>query len=479
MRSRFIHAVAAFLISTFSSIIAAESDTASPSPPSTNWIVLFNGTDFSGWDKLIASNDDPINPNRDPDNIFSVHSDEDGTAIRVLGKSYGAITTQEEFENVHISLEFKWGVQRWAPRAKVGRDSGILYACIGQPNPRTGWMTSIENNIMEKGIGQWWSVNGAIIDAEGEWITPEMELYIPYKKEGPAERNIVYRPGAPLITATPANGITPPFDTESVFGNWNTVEVIFWGGNCIHRLNGAVNLVAVNPRYEKDGAWLPLERGKIQLQSEGAELFYRNIRARHLRQLPQEYYDLVPSPVGNDHGFHDLLSPEAARKWKQAGPGGFKLENGVAAGEGGMGLWWYSGQTFTNFVLRGEFQQESSTADSGVFLRFPDPANDPWVAVKKGHEMEIGDDQADNPTWHTGAIYPFQAPLPGKTKPAGEWNSYEIVCRGQNYSVRLNGKLVTTWTDHARRATSGYIGLQNYDGQATVRHRNLRIKELW
>ena len=40
---------------------------------------------------------------------------------------------------------------------------------------------------MERGIGQWWSVNGAIIDVEGEWITPEMEPQIPYQKEGAGE----------------------------------------------------------------------------------------------------------------------------------------------------------------------------------------------------------------------------------------------------------------------------------------------------
>ena len=39
---------------------------------------------------------------------------------------------------------------------------------LGKPNPATGWMTSVENNIMERGVGQWWSVNGAIIDVEGE-----------------------------------------------------------------------------------------------------------------------------------------------------------------------------------------------------------------------------------------------------------------------------------------------------------------------
>ena len=183
-------------------------------------------------------------------------------------------------------------------------------------------------------------------------------------------------------------------------------------------------------------------------------------------------------PAETDEGFKRLLEGEDAITWKQAGPGKFAIENGVATGTGGMGLWWFSDRQYADFILRGEFLQEQEAADSGIFIRFPDPGTDPWVAVKRGHEIEIGDSTAGNPTWHTGAIYPFQAPVTNATKPPGEWNQYEIVARGHNYSVRLNGKLVTTWTDPERRSTNGYIGLQNYDDGKTVRHRNLRIKTL-
>jgi hypothetical protein len=133
---------------------------------------------------------------------------------------------------------------------------------------------------------------------------------------------------------------------------------------------------------------------------------------------------------------------------------------------------------YTNFVLRGEFVQEQAGADSGIFLRFPNPGKDPWVAVKRGHEIEIGDEKADKPTWWTGSIYPFHAPAVVNVKQPGQWNDFEIVCAGHNYSVRLNGKVVNTWTDKEQRTTSGYIGLQNYNDDKTVRFRNLRVKEL-
>lgn len=397
----------------------------------------------------------------------------------MTGEIYGSLTTHTRHTNFHIRLEFKWGPQRWPPRATVGRDSGILYCAVGDVNPATGWMTSVENNIMEKGTGQWWSVNGAIIDTEGEWITDANEPWVPYKREGQGERNIVYRPGGPRLTAPNYSGITPEIDLEHVFGNWNTNEVIFWGGNCIHVLNGHVNLVATWPRYtDQDGRVISLLEGKIQLQSEAAELFYRNIQIRPIDEVPAGHLKRLPSFAFNDDGFLPLLTHDKLPHWKQSGPGSFQLNDGVASANGGMGLWWFSERKFKNFILRGEFRQSGAKANSGVFVRFPDPGSDPWVAVNQGHELELGDPNPENPTWRTGSIYPFKASTKANTKAPGEWNEFELTCLGHNYSVRMNGELVTTWTDPESRSLAGFIGLQNYNDGMTVSFRELRIKEL-
>jgi pectate lyase len=185
-----------------------------------------------------------------------------------------------------------------------------------------------------------------------------------------------------------------------------------------------------------------------------------------------------PDHLSDEEGFTPLLDGTAASQWRQCGPGRFDLENGIATGQGGMGLWWYAARPFTNFVLRGEFLQEEPLADSGVFIRFPDPGNDPWEAVHKGHEVEIGDPQPEDPTWRTGSIYPFCASLRANTRPAGEWNTYQIACVRHHYAVWINGDMVTAWVDPGRRSRHGFLGLQNYDDAKTVRHRNLRIKDL-
>ncbi|HRI11397.1 MAG TPA: DUF1080 domain-containing protein [Verrucomicrobiota bacterium] len=452
------------------------------------WIQLFNGRDLSGWDTYLGpasggyhdpatTKEKPIGLNTDPLGVFSVVELDGTTVIRVSGQVFGAITTKAEYDNHHIRVEYKWGKKKWPPRdgPQHHRDTGILYWCIGpQGAGSMAWMRSVECNVMERGVGQWWSVAGSYVDIEGKNVVLEREPWVPYPGEGPGEECIVYRRGDPQFTT--AGGITSAIDPEKPH-EWNVCEVIAWGNVGIHLLNGQVVLVLVNPRYKENDREFALTRGKVQLQSEGAEVFFRKVEVQSVNEIPSELLSHVPSSSPDEKGFVPLFSTTAHEGWAQSGPGQFKLENGVATGIGGMGLWWYTNRMFTNFVIRGEFLQEQEGADSGVFLRFPHPGQDPWVAVKQGHEVEIGEADPEKPTWRTGSVYPFKAASRANTKPPGQWNTYEITCVGQNYAVRINDKLVTTWTDPDYRTAAGFVGLQNYNDQI-VRHRNVRIKDL-
>ncbi|PTB92565.1 DUF1080 domain-containing protein, partial [Marivirga lumbricoides] len=44
-----------------------------------------------------------------------------------------------------------------------------------------------------------------------------------------------------------------------------------------------------NSRYVKNGGSIPLTKGKIQLQSEAAEVYYKEIKIRDLDSMPEEY----------------------------------------------------------------------------------------------------------------------------------------------------------------------------------------------
>src|SRR5262245_4716892 len=196
-----------------------------------NWSALFNGKDLSGWDTYLApppGSTTPLGLDHDPGGVFSVIEVDGAPAIRISGEIFGAITSKDEFENHRIRVEYQWGTKKWPTRAepKHYRDSGILYWCIGPHGAGSAaWMRSVECNIMEKGVGQWWSVAGSYVDIEGRRVILEEDSRVPYRGESKGEKCIVWEPGAPRFTT--GEGITSPFDPEKPTG-WNVCEVVAW-----------------------------------------------------------------------------------------------------------------------------------------------------------------------------------------------------------------------------------------------------------
>ena len=76
---------------------------------------------------------------------------------------------------------------------------------------------------------------------------------------------------------------------ENPLGEWNVVEILCLGDTSIHVINGVVNMVNINSHLEEDGKIIPLTKGNIQLQSEGAEVFFRRMEIKNLTEIPEEY----------------------------------------------------------------------------------------------------------------------------------------------------------------------------------------------
>ena len=155
--------------------------------------------------------------------------------------------------------------------------------------------------------------------------------------------------------------------------------------------------------------------------------------------------------------------------WSQCGPGAFEIADGQMTATGGMGMLWYSREKFRDFRLTLQWKVTAADDNSGVFVRFPDPGDDPWVAVNGGYEIQICDTEPD--MHNTGSIYSFQGPTAIPTKPVGEWNTYEITVVGQHY-----GELVNEF--EGERSREGYIGVQNHDDGSPVSFRGFSVKKL-
>ena len=168
-------------------------------------------------------------------------------------------------------------------------------------------------------------------------------------------------------------------------------------------------------------------------------------------------------------------------KWKMAGPGGFNFTPQCTLETfGGLGLLWYDELFQGPHTFRVEWMMPGDD-NSGVFVGgWPDPGNDPFVAVNQGYEIQI--DATDDADSTTGAIYNVQAPNAAQRdqalNPPGQWNTYEITVDSPKIYVRLNGWLINEFTsnDPARDLTTGRIGLQNHGTGDEVYFRDVQVK---
>lgn len=165
-------------------------------------------------------------------------------------------------------------------------------------------------------------------------------------------------------------------------------------------------------------------------------------------------------------------------EWRMAGPGEFVLQaDGSILSVGGMGLLWYP-EEFGSYRLRLDWKVEGDD-NSGVFVGFPDPGDDPQVAVDRGYEIQI--DATDEPDRTTGAIYAFQGAdteaRDAALNPPGMWNTYEIVVAESVIEVHLNGELVNRFesSDPDRDLAEGFVGLQNHGEDDQVYFRDIRV----
>lgn len=238
-------------------------------------------TEIKGLPKDAEGNyTQPIGHGKDEKGVFTVSLQDGQPVLRVSGEIYGSVYTNEEFENYHLVLQYKWGSKKWKPRLDLELDTGILYHAIGEHGVDywKAWALSQELQIMEQSTGDWWQIADSQIDIrceerEGE----EVHIYNPQ-----AER-LSFGPGGVGITCRRSH------DREKPKGEWNTVELITYGDKSLHIVNGEVVMALSNSRYTRDGKVIPLTKGKILLQSEAGEAFFRDIKLRSINGIPAQY----------------------------------------------------------------------------------------------------------------------------------------------------------------------------------------------
>jgi hypothetical protein len=234
-------------------------------------IQLFNGKDLTGfttWLKASGRND--------PRHVFTVH---DGL-VHASGEGMGYVATDRAYRDYHLIVEYQWGKR--TDGGKYVRNSGILLHATGPDGGANGaWMSSVECQLAQGCVGDMIAIRGK--DGQGGTIPVRLTSDVvigPDKKprwqEGGRPRH--FPPGQLWW-----NRHDPTFkelldtrgknDVESPLGEWTRVECLCAGDRITIRVNGQ----EVNRAYDVSPA-----AGKILLQCEGFEIFFRRAELRPL-----------------------------------------------------------------------------------------------------------------------------------------------------------------------------------------------------
>lgn len=225
----------------------------------------------------------PMGLNTDVKKVFTVLEQDGDVVLHITGEIYGALTTRDEYENYHLSLKFKWGEQKWPPRETQKRDSGILYHCYGEHGRFWNvWKTCLEYQVQETDMGDFIALAG------NTGKPPVGSASAEIRGDGAAEPRR-YDPASDQYFRGQGY-IHAGSEHDAPHGEWNHLELYVIGNDAVHVVNGHVVMVVENAR-KPDGS--PLTGGQIQLQSEAAECYYKDIILTPIQEFPPEIRNQV------------------------------------------------------------------------------------------------------------------------------------------------------------------------------------------
>ena len=268
--------------------LAQQSDLGKPSAPprqtsatkatsrEDRWVSLFNGRDLTGWYTFLQKH----GKNHDPDHVITI---EDGVIHlykNAPDKStvvMGYIGTEKEYGNYHLRVQYRWGAKKFQPRLALKRDAGLYYHILGEDKV---WPQALQFQIEQTNVGDLITLYGFQVDS---WVDPktisaEMPTFLDSGQGGKPRvlggRGLAYQ-----------KHLAGEFERDG----WNTAEIIVQGNNTTHILNGQVvnrgeNVRLVEPG--QPGSPRPITKGRIALEIEAAEIYFRNVEIRLLEDQP-------------------------------------------------------------------------------------------------------------------------------------------------------------------------------------------------
>jgi hypothetical protein len=234
---------------------------------------LFNGANLDNWEVFIGTalkGFEDLKAAATPENVYSIVEKEGEKVLYISGTVNASIATKEAFENYHLRLEYKWG-----EKVYTARNSGLLYHSYGSFGSALGtWMNAIECQLMTGNNGDAYTMGTTFFETRVQ----------------EQDKNKVYAPTGNILSfGNDQNGgkmARKLQDAEKPVGEWNVIDLYCLESKSIHVVNGVRVMECENTGQLVDGKIMPLTRGKIQIQSEGGELFVRKVEIEGIGVLP-------------------------------------------------------------------------------------------------------------------------------------------------------------------------------------------------
>ncbi|MEZ4971116.1 MAG: DUF1080 domain-containing protein [Flavobacteriaceae bacterium] len=407
-------------------------------PSEKGFVSIFNGKDFTGWEGLVKNPiarskmsarklaDEQAKANEQMMRDWYI---EDGV-IGFKGEGYNNICTIKDYGDFEMLVDWK---------ITNGGDSGIYLR--GTPQVQI-WDTALVKVGAQVGSGG---------------------LYNNQKHES-----------KPLVVA------------DNPVDEWNTFRIKMVGERVTVHLNGVLvtdNVVLENYWDRKQAIFV---KEAIELQAHGEDLGFRNIYVREIGSGEDQLTE-----TEKKEAFQSLLNGKDLDHWI-GNKTDYIMENNellVRPKRGGHGNL-FTAEEYSDFIFRFDFKLTPG-ANNGLGIHAP---LDGDVAYD-GKELQILDDTAEiyanlQPYQYHGSVYGIMAAKRGALNPVGEWNSQEVVVKGDHIKITLNGKVIID--GNIKEATKngtldkkkhpgllrnrGHIGFLGHG--AELAFRNIRIKDL-
>ena len=340
-----------------------------------------------------------------------------------------------------------------------------------------------------------WSVQDGVLLFDGKGFSlstmddyEDFELVVDWKID-PLGDSGIYLRGSPQVQIwDPArwpvgsgglynnknNPSEPRVCADKPIGQWNTFYIRMIDQRVTVKLNDTliVDNVILENYWDRSQPIFPT--GPIELQCHGDPVWFSNI---FVRRIPTE-----------ERRWSSLFNGKDWSGWT-GDTAGYAIEDGVILWRGGGNL--YTEKQYGDFHFTCEFRV-AADGNSGIGIRTPRDSQ----ASYQGMEIQILDDSAAmyanlKPYQYCGSIYGVVPAKRGHLKPVGQWNTADIIAKGRQITVVLNGETIVDadltdaiengtmdGRDHpGLRNTSGHIALLGH-GPTEVAFRNIKIKEL-